>query len=89
MLLAGSESECVRKILYFMILKFVFSLRSANCNNFRFSIHLTRKFALKMDETCSPYKLVDIGANLTSKSFNNRELDDVIERSKAAGKFFV
>lgn len=37
-------------------------------------------------DTLAPYKLIDIGANLTSKSFNNRELDDVIDRSKAAGK---
>lgn len=37
----------------------------------------------------TPYKLVDIGANLTNRSFNNRELDEVIERAKEAGKFYL
>lgn len=36
-----------------------------------------------------PYKLVDIGANLQHKSFNNKELENVIERAKAAGVFKI
>ncbi|KRY75208.1 Tat-linked quality control protein TatD [Trichinella pseudospiralis] len=44
------------------------------------SIHIR-----KMITDVAPYKLIDIGANLTNPCLNDRNLCDVVDRAKAAG----